>query len=155
MATVFTKDAATRIVAATRQVEEWQGTGTRRLTHGPRPTYQAPQGGMRMGIIVGFRNLADRFVDVVEPVFNDSDPWDGGWIIPTESASQVWCWPPLKAEDFTDFVQDGSDLNDDSDYLPVFRYKGVWFIDQHPYYGYSPYPADARFGDCWATGGMP
>jgi hypothetical protein len=115
----------------------------------------------RIGIIVAIGGPLDRFVWVIEPVFNDSDPWDGGWLIPADEPVPVWCYPPLLAEDYQSFVLEGGPpsepmiLTDDMDPLPVVRIRGVWFVKPQILWGRHDYPTGAQFSDCGATGGMP
>ena len=154
------KETAERMVAAVHQVENWQasGRGTRRAMV-PLSVRGAPS--ERIGIVVGIGGPMDRFVQVIEPVFNDSDPWDGGWIIPANPPSQVWCYPPLHAEDYQEYLLEGGPpgevmpLTDDMDPLPIVKLYGVWVIKQRPLFGYSPYPDGSQFTDCWQTGGIP
>lgn len=152
------KETGERIVAATRQVEDLVASG-RGIGKQLIPTSMTAP--VRQAIVVGFANPLDRFVQVVEPIFNDSDPWDGGWIIPDDPPGAVWCWPPMRAEDYEDFVLTGGPpdqplvLMDHMDVLPVIRIRGVWLIIPLIMWGPSKYPDDAEYGDCWQTGGMP
>jgi hypothetical protein len=161
--TTLSKNAAERIVAATYQVEDWQASGqgrSRKMV----PLSRRAGAVERIGIVVAIGGPLDLFVQVVEPIFNDTDPWDGGWIIPAgegHEPREVWCYPPSKAEDFQDYVLEGGPpgdvmvMTDDMDPLPVVKLYGVWFIKARPLFGYSPFPEGAQYSDCWENGGMP
>lgn len=150
-------DFARRAADAIHWVERERSKGAPRR---PLLPTGAPSG-MRMGIVVSIGGPLDRFVQVVEPVFNDSEPWDGGFIIPAEEPQNVWLWPPTLADDVEDFVLEGGPpgdvlvVTDDMDILPVYRIKGVWFIVPQPIFGRAPFPEGAMFSDCTETGGLP
>lgn len=156
------KKTGERIVAATRWVEDQQSSGRGERSGLPRPTSNPSFA--RAGIVVKIGNPDERFVHVVEPRFNDSDPWDGGEIIPAEPSEEVRCWSPLRAEVFTDFVLEGGppdpdgdpmEVTDDMNVCPILKIRGVWRILPIPFHGYSKFPEGAPFHDCWAMGGTP
>jgi hypothetical protein len=100
---------------------------------------------------------------VVEPVFNDTDPWDGGWVIPAGEGHEpepVWCYPPLHAEDYEEYRLEGGPpptqiaMTDDMNPLPVVKINGVYFIKQLQLYGTTP-PPIGTYSDCWEMGGTP
>lgn len=155
----LSQDTADRVVAAAHQTEDWQSSGNPPRSRLPKPTTVGlPQ--TRMAVVVNIGNPDNRWVEAVEPVMLNVDPWDGQWVIPPGEVSRIWCWPPTRAEDFNGFLVEGGPpdhhmlVTDDMDVCPVFRRRGVWLIQPLAMFGPSRPPTGA-YTDCWETGSTP
>lgn len=97
--------------------------------------------------------LDGNMVTVSLLLHNDSDPWDGGYVIDDENAFDAVAWPNVRAAGYVPYMQpSGSELLPHTTVQPLLQIDGVWHLVQHPRYDYPVQNLRFTVTGCVPTG---
>ena len=150
-ATNFTEDTAGRVVAATRQVEQWQGQSGDYASPLPVDTLEvAADSPVQLCIVIESGLDPQGYHLEVKPVVHAVDGnghWDGEYKI-VNRIYPVFVYPGLVNEDYQAFATKEIEIGAKVTVLPIWKIGIAWHVLQFPKYGFKFQDAEFAMGGC-------